>query len=105
MGPIGCPETSVRNYHYSLRNDPEEHSSQCGLTSDDMLPLTVRLHETRNWKAATTSCWLSPGNNDGILGRKLRAITGASNLTTVSEKQETACVIIWTSLFYLARVV
>jgi len=24
MGLIGCPETSVRNYHYSLRNNPEE---------------------------------------------------------------------------------
>ena len=28
MGPIGCPETSVRNYHYSLRNNQEERSSQ-----------------------------------------------------------------------------
>jgi hypothetical protein len=28
MGPIGCPETSVRNYHYLLRNDPEERSSR-----------------------------------------------------------------------------
>jgi hypothetical protein len=27
MGPIGCPETSVRNYHYSPRNNPEERSS------------------------------------------------------------------------------
>ena len=27
MGPIGCSETSVRNYHYSLRNNPEERSS------------------------------------------------------------------------------
>jgi hypothetical protein len=27
-GPIGCPETSVRNYRYSLRNNPEERSSQ-----------------------------------------------------------------------------
>jgi hypothetical protein len=26
-GPMGCPETSVRNYHYSLRNNPEERSS------------------------------------------------------------------------------
>jgi hypothetical protein len=26
-GPIGCPETSVRNYHCSLRNSPEERSS------------------------------------------------------------------------------
>jgi len=28
MGPICCPETSVRNYHYSLRNNAEERSSQ-----------------------------------------------------------------------------
>ena len=28
MGPIGCPETSIRNYHYSLRNNPEERSYQ-----------------------------------------------------------------------------
>jgi hypothetical protein len=26
--PIGCPEKAVRNYHYSLRNDPEERGSQ-----------------------------------------------------------------------------
>jgi len=24
MGPIGCPETSVRNGHHTLRNVPEE---------------------------------------------------------------------------------
>jgi hypothetical protein len=23
--PMGCPETSVTNYHYILRNSPEEH--------------------------------------------------------------------------------
>ena len=27
MGAIGGPETSVRNYYYSLRNSPEERSS------------------------------------------------------------------------------
>jgi len=27
MGPIGCPETSVRNYHYSLYDNLEECSS------------------------------------------------------------------------------
>jgi len=27
MGLVGCPETSVRNYHYLLRNNPEECSS------------------------------------------------------------------------------
>jgi len=25
--PIGCPDTSVMNYHYSLHNNPEERSS------------------------------------------------------------------------------
>ena len=28
MGLKGCPETSVRNYHYSLRNNPGERSSK-----------------------------------------------------------------------------
>jgi len=27
MGPIGCPDTSVKKYHYWLLNDPEERSS------------------------------------------------------------------------------
>jgi hypothetical protein len=27
MGSIGCPEMSVRNYYYSLCNNPEEHVS------------------------------------------------------------------------------
>ena len=26
-GPLGCPETSLRNYHYLLRNSTEERSS------------------------------------------------------------------------------
>ena len=28
MGPIGYPETSARNYNYSMLNNPEERSSQ-----------------------------------------------------------------------------
>jgi hypothetical protein len=27
MGPITCPETSVINYHFSMRNNTEERSS------------------------------------------------------------------------------
>jgi len=27
MGPTGCHETSVWNYHYSLGNNPEERSA------------------------------------------------------------------------------
>jgi len=28
MIPLSCPETSVRNYHHSLRHSPDERSSQ-----------------------------------------------------------------------------
>jgi len=28
MEPIGCPETSVGNYHHALHNKPEERNSQ-----------------------------------------------------------------------------
>jgi hypothetical protein len=31
LQPIHCPETSVRNYHYSLCNSPKEHSSYFGI--------------------------------------------------------------------------
>ena len=45
LGPIGCPETSVRNYHYWLRNTPEEGSSHLlrggGLKSRIVLLLSV----------------------------------------------------------------
>jgi hypothetical protein len=37
MGPIGCPEKSARNYYHSLRNSPEERSSQA-CTCLDFLP-------------------------------------------------------------------
>jgi len=33
MGPIGCPETLVRNYQYMLHTDREERSSQLLLKS------------------------------------------------------------------------
>jgi hypothetical protein len=32
MGPIGCPATSVQNYHYTRRKIPEEsrsHTANC----------------------------------------------------------------------------
>jgi hypothetical protein len=36
MGPTGCTETSVRNFHCSLRNNPEQHRSKL------VICLTVR---------------------------------------------------------------
>ena len=54
MEPICCPETSVRNYHYSLRNDPEGHSSYllCGrsLKSRKKIPIWRILIENHVWE-------------------------------------------------------
>ena len=41
MGPIGCPETSVRNCYCSLLNSPEEHSSHLS-TRHDIIPLKTK---------------------------------------------------------------
>jgi len=45
MGQLCCPETWVRNYHYSLRNISQERSSQLlreGNLMSRMLPLSVQ---------------------------------------------------------------
>jgi hypothetical protein len=50
MWPICCPETSVRNYHYSLRNNPEQRSSpllQILLTTPALSVSTVQTRPTR----------------------------------------------------------
>ena len=51
--PIGCPETSVTNYHYSLRNNPEERSShlrRCGCLNSRLSSwLVEQLLASREW--------------------------------------------------------
>ena len=48
-GTIGCPETSARNCHYSLRNGPEERGSHQlrvgGLKTRLCLVLSLRMSE------------------------------------------------------------
>jgi len=43
MGPVGCTETSLRNYYYSLRNNPVEHSSYLFLGTSLKSRLSIRL--------------------------------------------------------------
>ena len=45
MGPIGCPETSVTNYHHTPRNIPEERRSRmCDVSTENEYSYLV--HET-----------------------------------------------------------
>ena len=55
MGPIGCPEKSVRNYHYSLRNNPEEGSSQ--LLRGGSLKSHVTLHSLLICRSVVLDCF------------------------------------------------
>jgi len=53
MEPKGCPETLVRNYQYSLCNNPEEHISHlgCDVTycKHDLTALKlIKLHHVQN---------------------------------------------------------
>jgi len=38
MGPIGCRETSVRFYHYSLRKNPQKHRSRVKEVHEEIVP-------------------------------------------------------------------
>ena len=61
MGPIGCHETSARNYYYIPRKNPEEHSSHRDVSTVDRYILsafielvdsqivTRQLHFYNNW--------------------------------------------------------
>jgi hypothetical protein len=49
MRPIDCSETSARNYHYSLRNNPEESSFQrMFLVNMAMWNLVITVHKPHN---------------------------------------------------------
>ena len=61
LGPIGCPETSVRNYCYTLCNSPEERCSHLlcsrSLKSRSLLGLFLGGGTTGVWSWLLTSVW------------------------------------------------
>jgi hypothetical protein len=58
MVPIGCPETSVRNYHYSPRNNPEERSSH-------LMPSCAYCND-KEGSTGIVPLNLSPGSTDEL---------------------------------------
>ena len=50
MEPIDCPETSVENYHYSLRNNSEERSSHAApMVGKIKTPLRQKFQATETY--------------------------------------------------------
>jgi hypothetical protein len=41
MEPLGCPETSVKSYRYTMRNNPEERGSRNMLQAKSKLQLDL----------------------------------------------------------------
>jgi hypothetical protein len=66
MKPIGCTETSAMNYHYSLRNNPEERISQY-----------VQVIRIENVQSSTSTRSVSESDNCG--GLKYQGVDGLEN--------------------------
>lgn len=61
MSPIACSDTSVKNYHYSLRNNQEDRSSQYPRSAESEFPVFARsiLHTHVHIKRQTQRKWLT----------------------------------------------
>ena len=56
MGAIGCPETSVGNYHYSLRNNPEKRSYYWSLSYKTVIRVVIWFDEFKAEFRVTDIC-------------------------------------------------
>ena len=70
MGPIGCSETSVRNYHYLLCNSPEECSSDLLSSCSDWGPwkkpgyITMTRRQSNNQWSNGIAAHSAPQNSE-----------------------------------------
>ena len=99
MGPIGCPETSVRNCHYTLRNSPEErsyllqkgkvvpvHTIQACRGRRGTAPLILSLCTEWRWVVNFTSRSLDPGGGGPGSTNLIRGWIGSRPGQDVVEK-------------------
>jgi hypothetical protein len=95
MGPIGCPETPVRNFHFLLRKSPEERSFQgCSFFKQYYFcithvstPTRNRTFETtRNSRRIVSPSWLRKIDREGtnINGYKRYSLHALPNLFIIN---------------------
>jgi len=85
MGPMACPETSVRNYRYSLRNNLEERIScnnilivTLGLLSlllPSVIILCLITHAVARWRRPFSLTYRPVQMSFGCVGMHLRIYT------------------------------
>ena len=78
MGPIGFPETSARNYHYALRDNPEERNSHLlrgrSLWSNTIAVIsnTFTLFSSIVWDVVQRQCVVSYRRLGSLLEKSVR---------------------------------
>jgi len=90
MGRIDCPETSVRNHHYSLHNSPEGRRSLLLRGGSLKSRKTIALHIQHSEPPTDTKCDVTFSDklhidNDSPsyeMNRKSACIQGHSDVTT-----------------------
>ena len=105
MGPIICPETSVRNYHFSLLNNPEGRSSQEGFCSKNSQGNSSSRYHTKSCQhlgLRTCQRWLFGydvpyfGNclhvQDSVPATNLHSVTSLKTIIfTIHDTKPTKC--------------
>jgi hypothetical protein len=86
IGPIGCPETSVRNCHYSLRDIPEKRRSN--LHRGGSLK-TLQIHNVSRMRSDVRIQW-----------RKIRRCTSVQNFNSIL-RNLTICEFICRNHYYI----
>jgi hypothetical protein len=64
MGPLGCPETSVQNYHSALRNTPEERRYHVHRGGSVKSVSTFKRSDKQNASAVGVRQLVSPGEGN-----------------------------------------
>ena len=73
-GPVCCPETSVENYHYLLRNDPEERSSYVFVNYIVRVHINIGVSYIWSWQLEQGANLLQHGEAEAAISEKCNGV-------------------------------
>jgi hypothetical protein len=82
MGSIVCTETSVRNYHYSLRNTPEEHRPH-PFRGGSLKSRIVNLRICSNFKVPNLAASISLATDINLEARVIEGFSYIKNMKAI----------------------
>ena len=96
MGPIDCPVTSVRNYHQSLRNNPEQRSSPRTFLHCKMIRSKCNIDLNGESKRNDHKLWILKYGVTECDGKMYYVL--CSEFGVCASVRARACVCVWTLL-------